>query len=1017
MSAGSWALVAGSGQSPPGSANTYASLDIGSITTDPDSILSESSGVFTPQDEGFYLIVVETRLDTTNNNRNNVELQIRQNSAGVAGGYGSGYARNTGNNFLWCTAGVILHFDGSTDTWDVRHRYDGAATGTYGFTRAKVVQLSAGDSDSLPYGHYGTPTSAALGGSSPTNVTGWDVITENSTGDIQLVGNDIALKNSGLPYLIVYGLPTDAAGGNRTGRISDLTIDGTRIPHSAGQEYQRNSASEYCAPSGMALATISGEEQNLNARVWGTTITSWGTFSDGSWTLSAAAARAGITVIGLPSTLDFAIFSTTTNQAGFAEYTMFTTEDFASSTFEKDSSQIISTPAATEMLAYGSVLHGRTATSGSRSNLAMRWGVNGGATTDTEYGDYLRGDQGSQDHYNCVYSSLLLDSTSIDDEFNLERYNPGSQDAGTSNDLSEFGGAFFIDLSTLAEPSNDSVGSAAATDTRDTIAGTGTATPPPSDASAAITDTRDTISGTGTADAPPSDASAALTDTRDTLAGTGEAVDPTATATAAVTDTRDTLAGSGAAVAPTATGTASPTDTRDTLAGSGSASPPGADASVALTDTRDTLSGVGAAVDPTATASAALTDTRDTLAGVGEAVQPTADGTGAPTDTRDTLSGVGSATEPTVTGSLAETDTRDTISGAGAAVQPTATGTAALTDTRDTLAGSGSFSAPRVGTLAATDTRDTLSASGTSVGPAATATAAPTDTRDTLAGTGEATQPTATASMAETDTRDTLAGVGEALSPGSYATMAETDTRDTLTGTGEAVVPSITATMASTDTRDTLAGVGVSTPPVATGSLAETDTRDTLAGSGVAVQPQAEGEGSPTDERDTLAGTGQAVVPTQTGSMGATDTRDTIAGVAQAGIPASDASMAAADTRDTLAASGAVVKPTATAALSQVDGRDVIVGVGVSTKPTATATMAVTDGRDSLTGRSIPPRTGSNTTVGQWSPINPEVTVVEHGISDVDPGGPISPEVGMVGGSSATVAAGAPVNAEVERVQ
>jgi len=64
MAAGSIAKVSGSGQSIP--STSFAVLDLGTIDTDPDSILTEvSAGRFRPDSEGYYLVTATGRFQAT----------------------------------------------------------------------------------------------------------------------------------------------------------------------------------------------------------------------------------------------------------------------------------------------------------------------------------------------------------------------------------------------------------------------------------------------------------------------------------------------------------------------------------------------------------------------------------------------------------------------------------------------------------------------------------------------------------------------------------------------------------------------------------------------------------------------------------------------------------------------------------------------------------------------------------------------------------------------------------------
>lgn len=457
MAAGSFARITGSGQSVP--TTGYASIDYGSITTDADSILSESSGVFTPQEEGFYLITASWQFQLTHNNRVIIEQVIQKNSANVAGAWCSGYGRNSSNDIVYGNGQLIAYFNGSSDTFRVQHRRDsgaGTPTGTYDYTRIEAVQLSAGDSDSLPYAHYGTPTTGTFGGSSFTTVTGWDVITENDTATIELQGDSssIRLKDANRPYLIAYSANTTRATTARTGRIFQLRHNADPIRNSISHEYIRDSANQYGHPSSLALVkpTTASQDLDLQGRgYWDNKATLWGTWSDGNWALNASAGESGIMIIALPSGADVAIFEDETanqtwNGTGLVDVNAFRTEVTAGTAFTRDNNTDVSVGSATDALAHFSVLAEKTASSGTRSNQSVRWEIEGVDQADSAT-DYLRGDQGSQDHKNAAYTNSRVFSLSANDTVQVEKHNQ-SQNSGNS-DVTSYAGAFFIDLGTL----------------------------------------------------------------------------------------------------------------------------------------------------------------------------------------------------------------------------------------------------------------------------------------------------------------------------------------------------------------------------------------------------------------------------------------------------------------------------------------------------------------------------------------------------------------------------------------
>lgn len=456
MAIGSFAKYSGSGQDMPNT--TYSILDIGNQDLDSDNIVSESSGVFTPSEEGYYLVLATGRFDITHNNRLNVVWDILRNGSNVAGSAGAGYARNNGNPYAYVRAMAILYFNGSTDTFSIQHKRDtgaGSPAGSYGWTRLKLVRLT---DNGAAYGRYGTPTSGAYTGAVPTAISGWDVITETDTAVIELQsgGTDIKLKEANRPYLICYSLQNSDGGSSRTQRVSDLTLGGTRVNHSGGYAYQRDSANQNAIPMSMAIVYPTTANEDINIRCWGYDADGagsfWGTWNNGSWTLSSTSGDAGVMVIALPSTTDITIFDDTTggdtiSGSTTVDMTIMDTVTKSGTNFTKDNDTSVSVGTATEVLAWGSIMIFRNTSSGTRNTSATRWEIEGVDQDDSTFGSYLRGDQGTQDTPNMVLASNFTDSVSANDTFQLEKFDTGTDDG--LYDQTIWGGAFFIDLKTL----------------------------------------------------------------------------------------------------------------------------------------------------------------------------------------------------------------------------------------------------------------------------------------------------------------------------------------------------------------------------------------------------------------------------------------------------------------------------------------------------------------------------------------------------------------------------------------
>lgn len=457
MAAGSFAKVTGTGVALPGT--SFATVDWGNITTDADSILSESSGVYTPQSEGYYLIIAEGEHESTHNNRQNIQIKIQRNDADYAGAWNDGYSRNTANSLLWVRAYMIAHFNGSTDDFRIQYRRDagaGTPAGTFNDQTIKVIQLSEGNTSSLPYGHYGTPTSQSGHTNTWTQVAGLDVITESDTSVIQIGGgNLIELKEADRPYLFVYSMVNSDSGAGRTHRVVRARHNADPIWNSLSSEYQRNAADQYASPAGMGLVRPGTANQDLDFEIIGYTIGShWGTWDAGSWALSAASGEAGIMVIALPSTVDIAIFEDETaaqsvSGTGLVDINAArTTVGIADSPFTRDNNTDVTVSAATDILSHAAFLVERSTAEGTRWTGGVRHEIEGTDNAESRGGGYERGDQSSDDCMNAAIATTYLGAVALNDTLQIEKFSPdGNDGGGTFQTL--FAGWFLIDLETL----------------------------------------------------------------------------------------------------------------------------------------------------------------------------------------------------------------------------------------------------------------------------------------------------------------------------------------------------------------------------------------------------------------------------------------------------------------------------------------------------------------------------------------------------------------------------------------
>ncbi len=455
--AGEVAKVTGSGQALP--TTSFATIDLGSITSDVDSILTETSaGVYRPDEPGQYLIIVECEHNSTHNNRQNIQWKVQRNSTDHAGSWNDGYSRNTSNSILWIRGFMIAPFNGTTDTFRVQHRRDigaGTPAGTYTDTTVKVIRLSD-TTTALPYGHYGTPTSQSSHTNTWTTVAGLDVITETDTSVIELQagGSAIRLKEADRPYLFVYSMVNSDSGAGRTHRVTRARHNADPIWHSIASEYQRNSADQYASPSGMGLVRPGTANQDLDFQIIGYTNTHWGVWDTGSWALSAAAGQAGVMVIALPDTVDVAIFEDETgNQTvtgtGLVNINAArTTVGTADSPFSRISNTDVDVTTATDILSHAAIEVDRSTANGTRWTGGIRHEIEGVDNAESRGGGYERGDQSSDDCKDVAIATTYVGAVSANDTLQIEKYNPdGNNGGGTMQ--TQWAGWFLIDLGSL----------------------------------------------------------------------------------------------------------------------------------------------------------------------------------------------------------------------------------------------------------------------------------------------------------------------------------------------------------------------------------------------------------------------------------------------------------------------------------------------------------------------------------------------------------------------------------------
>ncbi len=412
----------------------------------------------TLNEAGNYLVLSYIHYKDTSNGRANWQSRVTHNGSPVAGSWGYGYVRNTGNSDGFIRgAGMVLNAS-ANDTVALEWRRDSDA-GTGGSVAGKssltIVRLP--DDSEAAYGYYGTPTANSFNGTTWTDATGWDVIRETNTASIELQtgGSDIRLKDANRNYLIIYGIPFYSGNSTRTQRIGRAVSGTTEIEQSSSYFYRRNANNEYGVLYSMFVYRTSSANEDISIQGQRGLAD-----QDGSTTMMNGTGEAGVVVVELPDYVETFISvddvgGQDVSQGGLlADLNLMRTVDYNDSTsFTKEGigHETMRVEKNMDMLVTASCRIERTDTSGTRLTLGSRFEIEGVDQDRSEHGTYVRGNQSSADTYNGSINPAGVFAVSANDSVQVEVFDSGNDG---SNDATVGGSCGFsaVNIDTFTPP-------------------------------------------------------------------------------------------------------------------------------------------------------------------------------------------------------------------------------------------------------------------------------------------------------------------------------------------------------------------------------------------------------------------------------------------------------------------------------------------------------------------------------------------------------------------------------------
>ena len=385
------------------------------------------------------LFTANIKVDTTHDNRAVIKakLVLTSGTGDLFTTFASSYSRNTSNNTMWVR--VVGYLTNSSVDAEVQVQWIRGGSGTpAGATVSSYCDLVVADMNYDDIGIYSNTVGGdSLGGTTRNVVQLNNTILESNVASIQRSGNTISIKNDGKDYLILGTLGSNTES-TRTQRLANINYDGVPAVDTTSYVYSRDSSNEL---TGIALQDVYrkpvGPDTNIKLECFrgvGVAADEGGSDVDGSW--STAANETMIAVIELPTSSE-TFKSTDSVGAQTVSGTTTNINIFRDVIHDGSVTRVSDTTAVANkdhtMVCFSNIFAARRVVgSGTRSTIGSRIIINGIGQSVGEHGNYIRGNQGSQDTFGGSFAAGSIYSIADTDTISVQTFAAG--DGGADDD-------------------------------------------------------------------------------------------------------------------------------------------------------------------------------------------------------------------------------------------------------------------------------------------------------------------------------------------------------------------------------------------------------------------------------------------------------------------------------------------------------------------------------------------------------------------------------------------------------
>jgi hypothetical protein len=366
-----------------------------------------------------YLVIA--RVDH-NGSGNRVQPNTRISYSGTGNfvsAYGVGYGRDNNNNNPYTQCFGFIDNPSASDTLQFQWKRDtdSAITGT---NRSSIDVIPLYYSDA---GIYSSTSTSIPGGTTPNQVTGFSTVLEGT--NITRSTDTVTIAGDNKRYFCIGGLYTEGIGNARTQRWAGFRVDGTKEDSMKGYCYARNSGNDRIGINWMGLVETSTADRTLDMFVYlGDGVASDQGGADVAANTTGSACNHVMVVLELE---DSAQTLWSTNVGGTQQNLHSTTNsnlqvantvDFNdAASFTKTSDTQVNAEVNMDALLISNVSAASFQVgSGARGEFFTEATVNDIENTDIFHGNYIRGNQGTQDTFGwSSHTSGFLSLTTGDD--------------------------------------------------------------------------------------------------------------------------------------------------------------------------------------------------------------------------------------------------------------------------------------------------------------------------------------------------------------------------------------------------------------------------------------------------------------------------------------------------------------------------------------------------------------------------------------------------------------------------